>query len=187
MTSSIPDGQHEEDGAVSAQAVEPGRRARDLFEQAEEPLESDRPGEALSLLRRAVALDPEPPRIRSRLALAMVRSGERFDEAHAICEEAVKQAFDDAGPYLDLARLYLEIGRRPEALRCLRRGRMIDPDRETIARLLDQLGERRPPVIASLPRRHVLNRLLGAARARFVRVFGSRSSTAERGLEYGSR
>jgi len=185
MTSSVPDAQHTK-SRLSGPEAESARRARELFEQAEEPLESDRPAAALSLLQRAAALDPEPPRIRSRLALAMVRSGSRFDEARAVCEEAVKQAFDDAGPYLDLARLYLEIGRRPEALRCLRRGRMIDPGNETIAGLLDRLGERRPPVIASLPRRHVLNRMLGVARARLARVFGPRApTTSDRGLESG--
>lgn len=181
-----PDVQHE-DRSTSAAGVEPSRRARNLLEQAGEELESGHPGDALALLRQAAALDPDHPRIQSQLALAMVRSGERFDEARALCEEAVKRAFDDAGPYLDLARLYLDVDRRAEALRCLRRGRMIDPENETIARLLDQLGERRAPVLPILPRRHVLNRLLGAARARLLPIFGNRCSTPDPGVEHGSR
>lgn len=186
MTSSGPDAQHE-DRSTPAAGIEPSPGARELLEQAGEKLEAGRPGDALVLLRQAGALDPDDPRIQSRLALAMVRSGERFDEARAICEEAVKRALDDAEPYLDLARLYLEVGRRAEALRCLRRGRMIDPEGETIGRLLEQLGERRAPVIPILPRRHLLNRLLGAARARLVLIFGNRSSTPDRRLEHGSR
>jgi len=183
MTSTEPDSQ-QEDRSSSAATVESTRTAQSLFEQADGQLVSGRPKDALVSLNRALALDPENPCIQSRLALAMVRAGERFDEARAICEGAVKRAFNDAGPYVDLARLYLEVGRRAEALRCLRRGRMIDPGDETIGRLLEELGERRAPVLSILPRRHVLNRLLGALRARLSRVFGNESPTRG-GLERG--
>jgi hypothetical protein len=46
---------------------------------------------------------------------------------------------------------------------------MIDPANQGIANQLAELGRRSQPVLAFLPRRHAINRWLGAARQLLVR------------------
>lgn len=150
---------------------EPSRlRAFALLEEAEEALDQGQAERALDLLDEALGLLPAEPRVQARRALAMARVGRPFDEARSLCEAAAQRAFDDPAPYVDLARLYLGVGRRSEALRYLRRACMIDPDHPLATRLLDALGLRGAPMISTLPRRHPVNRALGALRNRLRRL-----------------
>ena len=73
--------------------------------------------------------------------------------------------------YLNMARLNLAFGFTSEALRYLRRGKMIDPANADIEAVMQELGLRVSPVLVFLPRRHVLNRWLGNARHFFLRRF----------------
>jgi hypothetical protein len=47
---------------------------------------------------------------------------------------------------------------------------MIDPANEALLHEMSDLGARIPPVLSFLPRRHPLNRWLGRARMRLVRM-----------------
>ena len=55
---------------------------------------------------------------------------------------------------------------KADAIRCLKRGRMIDPSNKSIAQMLREIGMRQGPVIRFLPRGHRLNVWLGQARHR---------------------
>ena len=119
---------------------------------------------ALDSLRRAERSDPSNARIRSYYGLAVGLVERRFEEAADLCQSAAKQEFYNPDLYLNLARLHLAFGFKSEGLRYLRRGQMIDPGHDTIAAELVRLGERLPPVLTFLPRRHLVNRWLGHAR-----------------------
>ena len=139
-----------------------------LYERGARSLAEERFDEALESLAEAHRMDPHNARVQSLLGVATARSGGSFEKARSLCEAATKQEFDNAELYVNLARIYLGYGRRGEALRYLRRGQMIEPDHPAVLQGLGEMGCRRAPVCRFLPRRHPLNRLLGALRSRFV-------------------
>jgi len=138
--------------------------ARQLFDRGAESLEEGLYDEALLCLRRAVELAPDHAQIRSLLGVAIARALRDFEESRVLCESAAKQEFFNPDLYLNLSRVYLQFGRRSEALRYLRRGRMIDPGHDEILRMISDLGLRKTPILPFLPRRHPVNRALGTAR-----------------------
>jgi len=143
--------------------------ARELLERGRRLIAEGRSADALEPLRRAHALAPDDATCRSAYGLCLGRVEGPFDEALALCSEAAKQEFFNPELYLNLARLHLEFGFKPEGVRYLRRGQMIDPGNESIAAAIVELGLRRSPVLSFLPRRHLLNRWLGGARHLFAR------------------
>lgn len=145
-----------------------GAEARAAFERGRQALESGSPEAAVEALREAQRLAPDHAQIRSLLGLAIARTGRDFEAARTLCESAAKQEFFNPDLYLHLAQVYLGVGRRPEALRYLRRGQMIDPGHVAIREAIVDLGMRRLPIVPFLPRRHMVNRMLGSVRSLVV-------------------
>lgn len=143
-------------------------QAREAFERGLALLQNGDAARALDLLREAQAAAPEHAQIRSTLGLALAFGVRDFESARTLCESAAKQEFFNPDLYLNLARVYLSVGRRPEALRYLRRGQMIDPGHIAIREAISDLGLRRLPIVPFLPRRHLVNRMLGSVRSVFV-------------------
>jgi Flp pilus assembly protein TadD len=148
--------------------------ARELFERGANDLDAGLDEEALWSLRQAVELAPGHAQLRSLLGLAIARSLRDFEESRVLCESAAKQEFFNPDLYLNLSRVYLEFGRKSEALRYLRRGQMIDPGHKMIRRTIAKLGRRRMPIVPFLPRRHIVNRALGTVRNLVVNSFVGR-------------
>lgn len=135
-----------------------------LFHEGKTLLEQGRQADALALLRDAHQAAPGSARIRSSYGLCLALVERRFDRGIELCRSAAKQEFFNPEQYLNLARLHLAFGFKAEAIRYLQRGRMIDPADPRIASAFSELGRRNPPVLRFLPRRHPINRWLGAAR-----------------------
>ena len=148
-------------------------QASALFDEGTAHLAGGRAADALPCLRRAFDLAPAHARVRSSLGVAVALAERDFEQARDLCESAVKQEFFNPDLYFNLSRVYLAFGRRPEALRYLRRGQMIDPGHAGIQRSLSELG-RRLPVVPFLPRRHPLNRVFGSARKLVLGPFRAR-------------
>lgn len=147
--------------------------AREAFERGHALLASGDAAASIEPLREAQNAAPEHAQIRSTLGLALALGARDFEAARSLCESAAKQEFFNPDLYLNLARVYLSVGRRPEALRYLRRGQMIDPGHQAIREAVHDLGLRRVPILPFLPRRHVVNRMLGGVRSLFVdRILG---------------
>lgn len=144
---------------VSATAEEHYRRGRERLEAG------DAPG-ALAQLRTAHQLERTNPRYRSFYGLALALVERRLDRALELCRSAAKEEFFNPELYHNLARVHLAFGFKAEAIRYLRRGLMIDPGHAAMQEDLATLGRRRRPVLAFLPRRHPVNRLLGRVRRR---------------------
>ncbi len=142
-----------------------GEEAQALCDEARSLLEQGRAAEAVAPLREAVRLAPDHARTRSLLGVAVAGTKGGFEEGRNLCESAARQEFFNPDLYANLAKIYLQVGRRPEALRYLRRGQMIDPGHSGINAAINQLGNRRMPVVPFLPRRHPVNRALGSARS----------------------
>lgn len=147
---------------------------RTAFERGRAALQANDFKAAVTALREANRLAPDHAQIRSGLGVAIAHAERDFETARTLCESAAKQEFFNPELYLNLARVYLSVGRRPEALRYLRRGQMIDPGHQAIRDAIHDLGLRRLPILPFLPRRHVMNRMLGSVRSLVVdRLLGA--------------
>jgi Flp pilus assembly protein TadD len=138
--------------------------AEEHFRQGEAALRAGDHSRALDHFRATTRLQPNNPRYRSYLGLCMGLAERRFDKAVDLCRTAAKEEFFNPAMYHNLARVYLAFGFKAEAIRYLRRGSMIDPGNMVIAQELQVLGVRQKPPLRFLPRRHTLNRWLGALR-----------------------
>jgi tetratricopeptide (TPR) repeat protein len=145
----------------SVTAEESFRRGKDQLERGEHQA-------AFEHLRAAHRVDPANAQYRSFYGLGLALVERRFDRALELCRSAAKEEFFNPELYHNLARVHLAFGFKAEAIRYVRRGLMIDPGNQAMQRELRDLGVRRRPVLAFLPRRHPLNRLLG----RIVRFGG---------------
>jgi tetratricopeptide (TPR) repeat protein len=141
-----------------------GTTSREVFERARALFDAGDPTAALGWLERAYACDANDARVRSWYGLCVGLVERRFEEAVELCQSAAKQEFFNPDLYLNLARLYLGFGFKAEGVRYLRRGLMIDPGHAEILQMLRDLGDRAAPVLGFLPRRHPVNRWLGAVR-----------------------
>ena len=140
--------------------------ADEQYRRGRELLTENRDDEALACFRAAHRLDPTSARFRSYYGLGLALCERRFSEALELCRSAAKEEFFNPELYHNLARVHGAFGFKSEAIRYLRRGLMIDPANDGLSRDLDVLGRRREPVLQFLPRRHVVNRLLGRLRHR---------------------
>jgi len=147
--------------------------AQDCFDRGHFLLQDGNWAGALEAFGRAHSKDPSNARFRSYYGLCLGVVERRYQESSELCSSAAKQEFFNPDMYLNLARLHLSFGFKTEGVRFLRRGRMIDPGHIEIANELRNLGQRSQPVLAFLPRGHLLNRWFGMARTAFVRPDGS--------------
>lgn len=100
------------------------------------------------------------PLATSYYAYCIARERGQVQKGIALCHEAMAQEPDNARHYLNLGRIYLTARNKTEALRVFREGMGVGHDQE-IAALLEEIGSRKPPVIASLHRDHLINKYLG--------------------------
>lgn len=114
---------------------------------------------ALAHFEKAMQTSPTPA-ARSYFAVCIAAERGQVGRGIALCNEAIAAAPDDPVHYLNLARIQLRAGRKAEALAALRRGSTAE-ELPAMRALLDEQGHRRPPLFATLPRSHPLNRLLG--------------------------
>jgi tetratricopeptide (TPR) repeat protein len=121
---------------------------------------------ALEHFHSAQRVDPNSPRYRSYYGLCLGIAKRRFDQALELCRSAAKEEFYNPELYRNLAQVHLEFGFKAEGIRFLRRGLMIDPANQQILDDLMDLGVRRRPPFAFLPRRHLINRWFGLFRGR---------------------
>lgn len=158
--------------------------AEEHFKRGEAALEGEDHPLALTHFRAANRLDPTSPRFRSYFGLCLALSERRFDKALNLCRSAAKEEFFNPALYHNLARVHLSFGFKAEGIRYLRRGLMIDPGDEAIAKALRELGVRRRPPLRFLSRRHLLNRWLGELRVG-VSAVGRRRARIEAEVSSG--
>lgn len=139
--------------------------------RAQELLRSGLEMAALEHFANAHRRDPSNPRYRAHYGWAVAMIEHRFDRGLALCRSALRDAGEDPDVYHNLARILLANGRKSEGLKFIRRGLMVEPRYAPLLLEWRRVGVRRAPVLSFLPRRHLLNRLLGRVRGRLVRDF----------------
>lgn len=105
----------------------------------------DRAREAAASCARASALRPDSSRYAHALGFALRQGGDER-AAVAALEAHLRRGPTEAGPYLLLAAIQEERGRRPKAIEACRRGvenpALPEQDRRALRRRLDELGAR---------------------------------------------
>jgi tetratricopeptide (TPR) repeat protein len=125
-----------------------------------------RADDALLHARRALGVAPKNPFYLSYTGLLAALAEKRFGDGEALCQEALGMKHNHAQLYLNLAEVYHQAGRTPEAIATLEKGMMSSGRDFRLRRALEKLGMRRQPVLAFLHRSHPLNRTLGKLRHR---------------------
>lgn len=136
------------------------------IERARALVASGQPLDALALLDRCFGGPPPDPE--GTIFYAVLHAEERgmVREAMALCQRAIAQAPQRADFYLAVGRIHLKAADKAAAVRAFRDGLQIDAENTELQEALAQMGLRRPPVLASLPRNHPLNKYLGILRAK---------------------
>jgi len=115
--------------------------------------------QALKLLEQAAELD-ESPELISHLAYCLAKAKHDFTTATSLARSALRDEPWNSTHYLNLGKIYLLAGRRKDAIQVFRDG-LLHEHNPRIKEELTQLGTRKYPVIATLPREHLFNRMLG--------------------------
>jgi tetratricopeptide (TPR) repeat protein len=115
----------------------------------------------LALLQFEMAHAIKPlPGIKSKLAFCLAKERRQYQQAMALCREALQAEPDNPDHYYQLSRIYMVAGQRSKAIASLRRGLKFKRHQPIIDEL-NRLGLRKEVVFSSLPREHILNRCAG--------------------------
>ncbi len=131
------------------------------FEQGKVLLLENKRLEALAFFQKAYEADRESPERQSYYALTNALERGQIAFSLELAMNAIEKMPDTAELYLNLGRIYLKADRKAEAAGAFHKGISIDPDNKEIKKFLSKLGNRRKPILRSLPRTHFLNKYLG--------------------------
>lgn len=100
----------------------------------------------------------------SYLGLGIAHCEGRRRDGMELCRYALQLAPEEAENYLNIASVYLMLGRRKPAVRAVQQGLALSPSHPRMLELRDSLGVRQDPVFSKLPRTHPLNTVSGKLR-----------------------
>jgi len=98
------------------------------------------------------------------LGYGLARLQGEVEQGLKLCRHSVELDPYEGEGYYYLARTFLQAGDRRSANDAIERGLRNDADCRPLVELRSEIGERRPPVLPFLPRRHYLNRTFGRLR-----------------------
>jgi hypothetical protein len=116
----------------------------------------------------------------SYLGLAMAHCDGRRHEPVELCRYALRVQPEQPENYLNLASIYVILGRRESAVRLVGHGLQMRPGHLRLLELEQQLGRRQTLAFPTLSRRHPLNSIPGRVRSWWRR---RRDRAAERRRE----
>jgi len=125
-------------------------------------------GIALAHIRRALKAEPQNPFFLSYVGMLCAVAEKRYVAGEKLCREALEIKCNHAQLYLNLAEVYRQAGRHRDAMKTLQKGFVSTGRDVRIRRALEKIDGRRPPILSSLGRSHLLNRILGRLRHRMI-------------------
>ncbi len=114
---------------------------------------------ALVCFEKAATLASRPV-YASYFGYCLAKERGQVQKGMQLCSEAIEREPESAAHYLNLGRIYLVAGNKPEAIKVFRKGLAHGPNEEIIG-LLDSIGTRKLPIFRSLSRDNPLNKYLG--------------------------
>lgn len=124
-------------------------------------LRDNRLVEACNAFRRAVKEDSGNPRYLSYYGLIVGLLEKDVPRAINLCRAAINHAPYEAELYVNLSRVYREVGQRLKALDTLREGLGYETDNPLLLMELRRMGIRRKPPLSFLARGNPLNKFIG--------------------------
>jgi hypothetical protein len=100
----------------------------------------------------------------SYLGVGMARVEGRRRDGLELCRYGVQTQPTEPDNHLNLARVYLMLGRRRAAITALETGLALNPRHPRLLEFHEEMGVRRPPVLRFLDRAHRINVLAGRVR-----------------------
>ena len=141
---------------------------RTEFAECLRHLHDEHKGIALAHVRRALREEPQNPFFLSYVGMLCALVEKRYLVGERLCREALETKWNHPQLYLNLAEVYHQARRDGDATRTLRKG-FISTGRDLrIRKALEKIDGRRPPILSSLRRGHLLNRILGRLRHRMI-------------------
>lgn len=131
----------------------------ELLDEALSTLKKNNELEAMLLLEEAEKIS-STPKVRSYLAYCRARVKNEFSTAIQACTQALREEPRNADHYLNLGRIYFLVNKRGPALQAFRKGLKLGPNSQLMQEMR-KFKMRKPAVISSLSRDHVLNHKLG--------------------------
>ncbi len=89
-----------------------------------------------------------------------------------LCKTGVRMSEFEGETHLYLARTYMLLGSKKQAISALDRGLRVNPNNPWLLQMRQEFGWRRPPLVHSLSRNHVVNRAFGEVRSRVTKPDG---------------
>jgi tetratricopeptide (TPR) repeat protein len=102
----------------------------------------------------------ETPEMLSLMGYSLATQSGRLKEGISLCEKAISLSPNQTEHYLNLGRIYLLARKKEHAIRVFKTALKIRKD-PRIIKELQGLGVRKPPVVSSLSRDHVINVVAG--------------------------
>lgn len=102
----------------------------------------------------------ETPEMMSLMGYSLARESGQLKEGIALCEKAISLNPRLSDHYLHLGRIFLLANRRERAMKAFKVGLKVRKDPRILGEM-KRMGIRKPPVLSSLPREHVLNIVAG--------------------------
>jgi predicted Zn-dependent protease len=149
------------------------------FRKALSYMRDDRVDSALPHIRRAAELEQHNPFYMSYLGLALARAERQWAKAEELCDTAMRLKRDQPQLYINLAEVYLEAGRKQDAVETLVQALKYAQKDSRINTMLGGLSARRKPVIPFLSRGHFINRQLGALRHKAAEAVTSQPTMSQ--------
>jgi len=128
---------------------------------AVQTLESGLVDDALVELKKLKNEAPEDMLTLSYLGLALAREGKEPERALESCQKAAQIEFFRPECHLNLAKVHLVQGHKPNAVQCGYDGLTVDMEHEELLSMAYTMGVRRPPAFKFLPRSHPVNKWIG--------------------------
>ncbi len=122
--------------------------------------------------------DQLPALFYAYLGFGVAKYQKQTQQGLELCSKAVALELYQPEGYYFLAHTHLLAGDRRTAFGVVERGLQVDSTHPGLTELKAELGDRWPPALPFLPRRHFLNRWLGMARHRLFRRYSSPTQAA---------
>jgi len=137
----------------------PEDEALRLYTRAVAALGAGETPSALAFLERALKLKDNPCWY-SHLGFCIAKERGQVKKGADLCNSALAQEPENPDHFLNLGKVHLVAGNKPEALKALRAGMSHGGNPETLE-LLAKIGTRKQPVFSFLPRTHLVNKAVG--------------------------
>jgi len=111
-------------------------------------------------MKEHYSVSTESPEMMSQKGYLLAKESCQFNEGITLCEKAISLNPRHPEPYLNLGRIYVLANKRERAIKAFKLGLRVRKD-QRILQELKRLGVRKPPVLCSLPREHMLNVIAG--------------------------